>query len=744
VARKEAGAAVAVDKPTLAVGYLRYSSAQQDPYSLQRQRERIIRYAETHNLTIVAWYQDPEESGAFLENRQECLRMLDDARSDRFQIVIVEEGDRLARDADVMSTIFKSLKRSGVELHSTNRGKWTKRDVRIEGWLSEEGRDRFLALMQSGRVKLARLGLWPGPKPFGFDKVEGHPGHMEKNADFETVERLIDELYSGHEPAAVADILHEAGLQSPGNAGWTSDTVKETARNSIYAGLIVYGVTQNETVMVDGAKKTDTRPAPASEWVRSQNPHFAIKEPAKWHAVNSRINVKKRDAYLPSPKYFTSGLLKCACGQNMHLQQTRSRNQRARLHCSTQTNRNRNVKKCKFRTSIIVECVETAVMNLVKTNLADISLLTNIFAGYEAESKKLQQNHDRNKLALEKKRKQIDEDILDAFDNRHARGLSEEAKAIIRSRLSAALKDVNDQIASLPKLSIEAPILQGNLQTLERCLANLQPGRPIDELDGQLGAVIAIFKKVVTRISIALDKDTQRLTIRLYGPIAHLHKKCATDDYGRYVTLIECYDPKGDCNRRRVLLAADLITDKNQGISDQDWKKISGACENAARYMTSAPDIRKTVSAILIYCRSRASIASVSKATGYDGRLHADMRRLHMTHQWDAIVSAMRANTPHLIEGIDTTFTNSKRNRHASMTFDAATVLQFGNRNKEAIVRALAKELKAGPLTRSELGRRLQSRNILTNIRHPTVSIKKVIKARPDQFAQDRFWCWLR
>src|SRR5215211_465778 len=98
--RQRAGRAMA--KPTLAVAYLRTSSAANvgaDRDSDKRQREAIHAFAKRAGFGLVGEFYDPAVSGADpIETRPGFAALLDRIESNGVRTVVVEDASRFARD----------------------------------------------------------------------------------------------------------------------------------------------------------------------------------------------------------------------------------------------------------------------------------------------------------------------------------------------------------------------------------------------------------------------------------------------------------------------------------------------------------------------------------------------------------------------------------------------------------------------------------------------------------------------
>ena len=97
--------------------YARYSSHNQTECSIDRQLEECRRYAERNNYNIVGEYIDRAKSGT-KDDREQFLLMLEDAKKDLFQGVLVYQLDRFARNRYDSAIHKKQLKDRGIRVLS--------------------------------------------------------------------------------------------------------------------------------------------------------------------------------------------------------------------------------------------------------------------------------------------------------------------------------------------------------------------------------------------------------------------------------------------------------------------------------------------------------------------------------------------------------------------------------------------------------------------------------------------------
>ena len=100
--------------------YLRTATSGQDEeQQLAAQRDLVTQPYAQHGMVIHDFHTDRGVSGlTAFEQRPEGSRLLDDAQTRAFDVVIVQRIDRLARDASIIGTVQHQLAASGIQLES--------------------------------------------------------------------------------------------------------------------------------------------------------------------------------------------------------------------------------------------------------------------------------------------------------------------------------------------------------------------------------------------------------------------------------------------------------------------------------------------------------------------------------------------------------------------------------------------------------------------------------------------------
>ena len=160
--------------------YLRVSTEEQrERQSIATQRDFGQRFCALHELPIVEIYADDGISGTVpLEGRQEGKRLLEDARSRKFDEVLVYKLDRLGREPRLILNAVKELEDLGVVVRSMTEPFETRTPsgrflLTILSGVAGLERDNIIQRSAEGIGRLVRAGAWVGGvAPYGY-RVQG-------------------------------------------------------------------------------------------------------------------------------------------------------------------------------------------------------------------------------------------------------------------------------------------------------------------------------------------------------------------------------------------------------------------------------------------------------------------------------------------------------------------------------------------------------------------------------------------
>ena len=116
--------------------YARFSTEMQNEKSVEDQFALCDEFARRQRYEIVGRYSDHARTGTTVHGRDGLWRLLDDARTGRFDVLVVEALDRLSRDLEDLAGIHKRLTFAGIEIVAVHDGKADALQVGIRGIVS--------------------------------------------------------------------------------------------------------------------------------------------------------------------------------------------------------------------------------------------------------------------------------------------------------------------------------------------------------------------------------------------------------------------------------------------------------------------------------------------------------------------------------------------------------------------------------------------------------------------------------
>ena len=312
--------------------YTRVSTAiQVDGYSLDAQRDKLIKYAEYQELDIAHEYSDQGKSGKSVEGRPEFMQMLEDIKSEKDQVsyVLVFKLSRFGRNAaDVLSSL-QLMQDYGVNLVCVEDGIDSSKDagklmISVLSAVAEIERENIQIQTMEGRKQKAREGKWNGGlPPYGYKLVNGLLMIEEEEAE---IIRIIFDKYLNTSMGSIAitEYLNSHGYKKKLRQNntldyFTENFISKVLDNAVYCGRITYGKRTMEKVT---GTRNEYRQVRKDDYIDVKGIHEGIITEEEWAQV--QIKRKSMAAYQPKShslehEHILSGLLKCPkCGGPMY------------------------------------------------------------------------------------------------------------------------------------------------------------------------------------------------------------------------------------------------------------------------------------------------------------------------------------------------------------------------------------------------------------------------------------------
>ena len=99
------------------VAYCRVSTNKEEQLdSLESQQKFFGEYSKRNGYSLIKIYADEGKSGTKMKNRTELLKMLSDANKGLFDVVLIKDVSRLARNTLDFLTSIRKLKALGIKV----------------------------------------------------------------------------------------------------------------------------------------------------------------------------------------------------------------------------------------------------------------------------------------------------------------------------------------------------------------------------------------------------------------------------------------------------------------------------------------------------------------------------------------------------------------------------------------------------------------------------------------------------
>lgn len=279
--------------------YVRVSTREQNEkgFSVGEQTERLRKYCESRDWTLVKTYTDGGYTGTNME-RPAIRQLMQDC--DIYDVVLVWKLDRLSRSQRDTLTLIEHFKAHNCAFVSMqeNFDTSTPFGMAMVGMLSvfaqlehEQIRER-MALGQDGRAK---QGKWKGGghTPIGYD-YDKASGKLVPNEEADQVRLIFDMFLSGSPYTDITEHMH-ARYTTRYSSYNSIQSIKRVLCNPVYIGCIKH----KDTYIPDC--------------------HEAIIDPDTFDRAQAIIQSRKNGNKNAAGRHLLTGMVYCECGKKMVL-----------------------------------------------------------------------------------------------------------------------------------------------------------------------------------------------------------------------------------------------------------------------------------------------------------------------------------------------------------------------------------------------------------------------------------------
>ena len=241
--------------------YCRVSTDSEDQYNSFASQQRYFRaYIERHpDWELYEVYADEGITGTSTKKRIQFNRMINDAYSGKFKMIITKEVSRFSRNLLDTIAYTRELKALGIGVIFMNDG-FTSLDpdaelrLSIMGSIAQEESRKTSSRVKWGQSRQMEKGVVFGSSMLGYD-VRG--GKLTINPEGAEIVRMIYRKYAVEKKgtSVIARELREAGIKTfHGSLMWNGTSIVRILRNEKYVGDLV-----RQTILPMRKKETPVR-----------------------------------------------------------------------------------------------------------------------------------------------------------------------------------------------------------------------------------------------------------------------------------------------------------------------------------------------------------------------------------------------------------------------------------------------------------------------------------------------------
>ncbi|MFV0394918.1 MAG: recombinase family protein [Coprobacillaceae bacterium] len=307
-----------------------------DSNSIQNQKSMLIQYALDNNWEVYGIYSDDDYAGAD-RNRPEFNKLLVDAESKKFDIVLCKTQARFTRELEMVEKYIHGLfpiwgiRFIGIVDNADTEIKGNKKSRQINGlvneWYLEDMSENIKSVLTNRRENGFHIGAFA---LYGYQKGPDNKGHLIVDEDAASVVKEVFKLYnSGYGKTAIARILNERGIPNPTeykrlkglrwrppkseNATlWKYHAITDMLTNEMYIGNMIQGKYGSISY-----KSKINKPKPKEQWIRVENTHEPIIDIELWDHTQSLIQEKTKPFKVGKIGIFAKKVTCMNCGYAM-------------------------------------------------------------------------------------------------------------------------------------------------------------------------------------------------------------------------------------------------------------------------------------------------------------------------------------------------------------------------------------------------------------------------------------------
>jgi len=298
----------------------------------QRNAERAID-AQGWHLIDGGVFVDDDISGAEILRRPKLQAMLALAQGRHFDVLVLRDLDRLARDAARQAALLVQLADAGVRVWSYADGAFVQLDgfgyllTAVKGVVAEQERAKAAQRIREALRFRVQAGRRASRAPYGYTNVRDETGaaHWKIDPDAAAAVVQLGETFvrcGSFRATAVA--LNHADVPAATGGSWSPQGVRNVLLHPLYRGEYRHG--ESRTVARGGTLVKQR--APEAEILRIPHPELRIWPEALRTQIDALLAKPRRSVWgAATPRHLASSFLRCGlCGSSVTVTGSKRRN----------------------------------------------------------------------------------------------------------------------------------------------------------------------------------------------------------------------------------------------------------------------------------------------------------------------------------------------------------------------------------------------------------------------------------
>ena len=307
---------------TRAAAYARYSTSRQHETSIEAQLQAIDAFCKQQGWQLSHLpYLDEALSGTNT-NRASFHRLLDDARLGRFDVIVVYDLSRGARDVADWFNFRKEMEVNGIRVVSATGGIGNLNDpndflqesiqATVGQFMVMQSRQKSIA---GKRVRASRGLFMGGTPPLGYDIDKEKGAYVINHREAKAVRLIFDMYAAGHSYADIIREVDKIGVTGKFGQPIQRNTLHYILKNPRYTGTFIWGEYEMRNMHQWVGRRN-----PEEEVIRIEEAIPQIIPPHIFDIVARRMRENRHANSVRTPDrcYLLSGIIRCGlCGAPM-------------------------------------------------------------------------------------------------------------------------------------------------------------------------------------------------------------------------------------------------------------------------------------------------------------------------------------------------------------------------------------------------------------------------------------------